>query len=371
MNQVSQLIELHWRMITRICNYVIILFLVFSVFNSCDSPSDLEGVVLEQNYSLDKDGDIIEDGYKPIPKSDEEIINNYLNKSEKREDNSGAIVSLLLGISKFFLIIAVTSLLIRHFYSKKRRREKKDLSTSPIRICPNCGGSNFMTRNSGVLNSNSNIYYKTFWCPDCGIGNGPSMSSGINSLSLTKDMYRMNSPIFISNPKEGVICYCKGIDSLPESEKFTDSNENIFLKRYGLVYNGSYYSFGFNRKKNKFVIKGTSDNKVRIFPIRGIESIDTVFKEEYCGSYCHINSDKCSSESLCPLLRVKKLYNSRLSMSQGSSIKSTDFKSKILKSCISEELEKEQCEKICPFSKGKSMICNTPSCTIRKVQDSL
>ena len=199
MNQVSQLIELHWRMITRICNYVIILFLVFSVFNSCDSPSDLEGVVLEQNYSLDKDGDIIEDGYKPIPKSDEEIINNYLNKSEKREDNSGAIVSLLLGTSKFFLIIAITSLLIRHFYSRKRRREKKDLSTSPIRICPNCGGSNFMTRNNGVLDSNSNIYYKTFWCPDCGIGNGPSISSGIRSLSLSKDMYRMNSPIFISN----------------------------------------------------------------------------------------------------------------------------------------------------------------------------
>lgn len=400
-----------------ICNILLILIGFCSCSNNSPS-SKVKEIVLEQKYSIDNDGDIIEDGFIGDIEGVKKIAKEELSESDKGKSTPNLFIQLILVLA-IPMIIAVIDIIIlyeqklfyfgvklvafsvlsgfilvaheiylvslciqisiliifivvslRNIYMSNNDAEK---SIPHYITCPICGDKLYIREGeSTVLGINSSI--NVVWCPTCGFGNKPK-SGNLHNFINFPGCIKVNNPSSINGSVE--------LDRrfrLPKRFREICSNpERTISKRLYILVNDHICRFTTDYSNYKVYITdiNTSEEMYEYtrygvgFFINSYEksnkSIKEVFDENYCGVYCSRGIDKCKEDN--PDCLLNKVLTKEVDLDK-KDISADDLRRK-LHTEIRSLIEPNICEKKCPLQKGRSEVCNGDECVINKILNGL
>lgn len=387
----------------KVFNIFLSLLILIS-FSSCNESSQdkiPEEFILEQNYSISSEGDLIEDGYegdgnkivKDLLKNDHVddkhetsylnpfiacifnilfiIITSILGNYKKAGIKYNTIMNianmlgiLLLGFPPMYLglifeIVYVTmgiNVIIKYPRISGKKVRSEGIGGLNPRVCPNCGKKEFYVMDQVRLPniySNSD-FYDIFYCKNCKIGNRPN--------ELTKNQ----KVPYVDECSNEVKYIGSGLDTYSDDPHVRTIGGVIYYNySYGFVHEGEFNFLGFNKSERSLVAISIVSDKITVIDGKEIteKSINEVFSRLYCGKECSIDEDKCSnSYGTCPKLN---------SISAALNPLVTHMNKGKMKGVIRKELEIAQCGKLCALNKGKSEVCNTKYCIITKILSEL
>lgn len=407
------------RMNLIICNILLILIGFCSCSNNSPS-SKVEEIVLEQKYSIDNDGDIIENGFigdvdnvREISGKDEGFSNSILlrnlliisflilfnsiitlvvydDKSDNLINNTIIVSVILSSITGIIFVvfgchimacsilqgIEFILLMILLMISRSKKNNPGRYISEYSITCPNCGGSLYIRRKSiGSSHVNSVESINVVWCNKCGLGNKPYEDDSIMRFIQSKGNLRVKNPSNVSR----FSLYREY--RLPRKFRKTISKGVDISKNLYMLFNNHICKFRIDYNKDTITLLDiTSDKEVYEYNLgigKDLSNESNNFnlleslKLNYCGIYCPKGDDKCRKDnySSCLLAKMNKAlidYNS----SRNTSLSSSEVINEKL-NIIKKLLETELCNIKCPLQKGKSDVCNGGECVINKVLNGL